>query len=275
MVRNKLTLGTSGDFQVTTNWSAGTKGAAGEDIDVTHAIGTDVTNCEAIGASDDYASVHIGGPFFGKLATAAAPWYIGSTALVEIDAPITPEIHLGVGTGKTITAMLVKRNAGTQLATVVYGTGTISLLVCTSGVTVIESNAVITKLEVSGTAVVIIKSGATIGAIDQAGGSITNYAAITNDVNLAGGTFNHAGDTTFNIGGVLRVAGGKFHWAANGGTIATALLSSGLLNLNAGWGSPARVISAFRQTGGKLDKSGLGANVTLTASTYVAGDLAA
>lgn len=270
MATHYFTGAIDGQFDVAGNFDSAIPGAA----DTLKILDTNKTIVDVPSDSGElaYANVYTGPKFTGVLASSSLPFFLGSvTGVVEIDSPNCEAMYWAIGTTRTVPQFTVRRNGGTELATVIAGPGTITKLTVYTGYVKVLASAVLTSLEVGPDAMVVIESGATVGEI-MTNGYVDSEAAVSGDVIVGPrGTLNQVGETTFNIGGTL-FNFGTANLFSNGGTFAE-VVNWGLLDLDGGSGKGRTISSLTRMPGGKVRQTGLGATVTITADKVPGGDV--
>lgn len=264
-------LAQNGNWTNTANWSGGAVPIAGDDVKIMRGDQDITTNLPGAAAGINYASFEVGPNFTGTIGSSGNELYIGTVPLVTFRTRFCEQAFINIDTGDTVSELIVENTSGDSYSLALGGPGTITEAICRNGegVRLLSGVNVGTIRLVDGTPMLRIDSGASVTTINLVTGTVECKAAVTT-VRQNGGTFNHAGDTTFDIT-TLDLDLGEFRFHSDGGTITAANLGGGTLNLDGGKGG-ARTITTLNQNGGVLVQTGVGNNVTITNDNYRAGN---
>lgn len=259
---------TSSDWGTAGNWNGGVP-TAGNNVYIADQDDA-ITGVPAAAAGINYALVEVGPNFTGTIADSASPLHVGSVTTINYKGLLCEACYLNVDTGDTVTTLNIDGSAVASNALTLGGPGTVTTaLVRAAGMFRISSSAVVTNLNIpEGNPQVFVTSGASLTNANLSGGVVNNEAALTT-LNLSQGTWQHQGETTYNIT-TLNILGGIFRFWSSGGTITTVNLYGGLLDLNGGKGLP-RTISTLNRYGGTVDRGGQGSTVTISSYNRLGG----
>ncbi len=237
-------LDQNGNWTNTSNWSGGSAPANDDIIRIFDGNKTLDTNMTT---SITGTTLIVGPNFAGKIGTAGAPLVLSTGTTVEFFGERTQQCYFNL-TGGTVRIHATSANPN---AFHLIG-GTATSLSIRSGMLVIGGSATVTAGYILGpSAQVSVESGATLTAISQYGGTV-NCEAAAGTVNQFAGTWNHVGDTTFNIT-ALNISGpqARFNWQSTGGTVTAVTVNHGYFdgsNLDAG-----TITNGTVYTGGTID----------------------
>jgi hypothetical protein len=272
---NNVWQDVSGDWTAAANWSTGAAPVAADTIYILNGSQTIDTNLPAATAGVNYAGLVVGPNFGGSIATSANRLYIGSVvAPIQFDGSRCKEAWFHVDAGDSSSIEIANANSGTN-ACHLYGGTWAAVRARRAGQLRIGANATVTSLYLTNSPMlgprVVLEQGATIASAYMTAGIVDCEAAIGTLVRMSGGTWNHIGDTTYDVA-TLDLFGGVFNFHSTAGTITTANAFGGLLDCNGGIGSARTITTLNRYSGSRTDTSGLGSFVTVTADNTYGGD---
>jgi hypothetical protein len=254
-------LDQDGDWSNTSNWSGGSAPTASDDVEILEGEQDITTSLPGSGSGINYASLTVGPNFTGSIGTAGAPLYVGDVASVTYRSRLASQCFIAVDSGDDIAKLIVDGTGGTAYGLMIVA-GTVTDAVVKSAQRFrIGASATVTTLRSVGQDVVIVaESGSTLTTVNAVLGNITCYGA-AGTINMAGATWNHVGQTVFNVT-TLNLYSGTFHNHAGGGTTTTVNQHGGTYNANGGKGQ-TRTVTTYNQYAGSLDRRNLGSTLIL------------
>lgn len=276
MAFNYSQNGGAGDWTSALSWTSGAAPIAGADVGILEGTVDFITNLPTVGI--DYNSLKVGREFAGSLGAPSNTISIGSVPSVLFEGPRCKRCYLEVDTTETVTDLIVEDTHPTNpdgLVISANGTGVITRMRVRGGQNcVLAATASVTRFIMESIAramKVRIESGAAIPTAMIGAGIVDCYAAISSELHVAGGVWNHLGATLFNVPTIIVARGATLNLWSGGGTF-TNVYNFGMINCDGGLGKPKTITNYF-DCGGILDKRGLGSNVTITNKFMSSGQL--
>ncbi len=266
MPNNYSQDGGGGDWNAGASWTLAAAPGAGEDVGLLSGTADFVTNLPTVGV--DYASLVVRRQFAGSIGGPSNVLQIGSVPKVVFDGQRCKKAYIDVDTGETVTDFFVESTSENPDGLVISrnGTGAITRLRIRGGHNIIvAATASVTRMIMESAARVMrarVESGAAVATAMIGGGAVDCYAAISSELHVAGGVWNHLGATQFDIPLVIVAKGATLNLWSGGGTF-TNVYNFGAINSDGGQGKP-RTITNYYDCGGTLDKRGLGNTLAIT-----------
>lgn len=268
--------GGAGDWNSAASWTSGAAPIAGADVAMLEGTVDFVTNLPAAGV--DYNSLKVGREFAGSVGGPGNLLQIGSVPSILFEGQRCKRFYLDVDNLETVTDLIVEDTHPTNQDGLVVsrnGNGTITRMRIRGGQNcVLAASSSVARFIMESIARAMrarIESGAAVATAMIGAGIVDCYAAITSELHVAGGVWNHIGATTFNVPTIIVARGATLNLWSGGGTF-TDIYNFGTINCDGGLGKP-KTITNYYDCGGILDKRGLGSNVTITNKFMSSGQI--
>ncbi len=259
--------GGGGDWNAAASWTGGAAPGAGDDVGMLAGVIDFVTNLPTLGV--DYGSLRVGRQFAGSIgAPGGNVLQVGSIPKIIFEGERCRRAYIEVDTGETVTDFFVEATSENADGLVITrnGTGVITRLRIRGGHNIVlAGTGQATRFIMESIARMMrarLESGASVATAMIGAGIVDCYTAITSELHLAGGVWNHFGQTLFDIPTVIVARGATLNFWSGGGTL-TNVYNFGTINCNGGQGK-ARAITNYYDCGGIIDRRGLGNSVLIT-----------
>lgn len=261
----------STDWSAIGNWSKGSAPAASEDLQFLTGTQSITTSLPTIGNGINYDSLMVRPAFRGQIGSAANKLYLGTIDEILYQGVGCRECWLAVDAGDAVTLMRVQGTYPTGNSLQLF-TGTFTELVVEQAARMVIGAAATATLlrtvDTNSAVNIIAESGATLTTTWWGGGTMQCSAA-AGTVYLLAGTWNHLGDSTYNITALHVAKGATFNFWSRGGTIGE-IRNAGTINCNGGVGDTRTITNLYNYETGVVDCRRLGATVVIT-NTYDRG----